>query len=98
MGAATNDGRKKDAEAEGFFKPERDERQGKWFSPGGEDVAVTDSRTDRPERKSGRRRHQGEAPSNPRVKPEEGVWEERRSKQTGHVLGRMWPSQAQSKN
>ncbi|KAJ1157847.1 hypothetical protein NDU88_010544 [Pleurodeles waltl] len=98
MRAAANDVRKKDTETEGVFKPERDARQDGWFCPGEEDVVVTESRADRPERKSGRRRCQGEAQSNPGVKTEEDVGEERRSEQIGHVLGRMWPSQVQSKN
>ncbi|KAJ1156413.1 hypothetical protein NDU88_009132 [Pleurodeles waltl] len=73
--------------------PSQDERQEEGFSPGGEDVAVTECRTNRPEQKSGRRRSQGEAPCNPEVKPEEGDQEEKRSKQTGYILGRAWPSQ-----
>ncbi|KAJ1136363.1 hypothetical protein NDU88_002780 [Pleurodeles waltl] len=93
MGVAANYVREKGVEAEGGFKPEWDERQRRWFSPAGEDVAVTESRTDRPERKPGRRRRQGEAPSNPGAKTAEDVWEERRSEQIGHVLGRTWPSQ-----
>ncbi|KAJ1207240.1 hypothetical protein NDU88_002632 [Pleurodeles waltl] len=36
----------KDTEPRGVLKPERDERRGEWFSPGGEDVAMMESRMD----------------------------------------------------
>ncbi|KAJ1218532.1 hypothetical protein NDU88_006110, partial [Pleurodeles waltl] len=43
MGAAANYVREKDAEAEGVFKPERDERHIGWFSPAGEDMAMREA-------------------------------------------------------
>ncbi|KAJ1197678.1 hypothetical protein NDU88_001534 [Pleurodeles waltl] len=85
MGAAPNDVRRKNAVVERVFKPVRDERQEEGFSPRGENMAMTDSRMNRPEQKSGRRRRQGEVPRNLGLKLEGGDWEEGRSEQTGQV-------------
>ncbi|KAJ1154376.1 hypothetical protein NDU88_007128 [Pleurodeles waltl] len=49
----------------------------------------------RPEPKPGGRGSPEEEPSKPGAQPEEGDWEERRSEQTCHALGRAWPSQVQ---
>ncbi|KAJ1202139.1 hypothetical protein NDU88_005940 [Pleurodeles waltl] len=73
-GAATTAVRRKNAEAEKVFKPVRE-----GFSPEGEDVAMTQNRTTRPESKPGRQRSPEEASSKPEAQPEEGDWEERRS-------------------
>ncbi|KAJ1103972.1 hypothetical protein NDU88_001388 [Pleurodeles waltl] len=93
VGAVAKHIQKKDTGLGGVLKPERDERRKEWFSPGGEDTATADSGTDGPERNPRKRRCGGEALSNPGAETAEDVLEERRSAQTGHVLGRTWPSQ-----
>ncbi|KAJ1176879.1 hypothetical protein NDU88_002146 [Pleurodeles waltl] len=84
-----------DADPSGVLNPERDKGQEKSFSPGGEDVTKKESRTDGPasELHSRRRRRGGEVPINPDDETAEDVRKERRTGQTGHVLGRTWPGQ-----
>ncbi|KAJ1216002.1 hypothetical protein NDU88_003608 [Pleurodeles waltl] len=88
MDAATTAVRRKDAKEERVFKPMQNERRGGGFSLGGEDVAATQNRRTRLESKPGRKREPEEVLSKSRVQTEEGDWEERRSKQTGHAHGR----------
>ncbi|KAJ1103412.1 hypothetical protein NDU88_000835 [Pleurodeles waltl] len=90
--------REKDAEPTGVLNPEQDEGRRKSFFPGGEEVLKVESGTDRPaaEWKDGRRGRGGEALIKAEVEIAKDTREESRSKQTGHVLGRMWPSQVQA--
>ncbi|KAJ1186807.1 hypothetical protein NDU88_003587 [Pleurodeles waltl] len=88
MDAATTVVQRKDTEGERVFKPMQDKRREGGFSPGGEDVATTQNRRTRPEPKPERRPGLEEALSKPGGQPEEGDWEERRSEQTSHFLGR----------
>ncbi|KAJ1213581.1 hypothetical protein NDU88_001215 [Pleurodeles waltl] len=87
--------RKKDAEPSGVLNPEQDEGRRKLFSTRGEEVSKEESGTGGPAAvlKDKRRRRGGGALINAEAETAEDVWEERRSRQTGHVLGRTWPNQ-----
>ncbi|KAJ1189984.1 hypothetical protein NDU88_006725 [Pleurodeles waltl] len=85
IGAAAANLQGTNAEGEGVQnKQEREE-----FSPGGEEEDVSECQMGGLEQTPGGRRRCEDKPSNPGEKPEEGKWEERRRKQTGHALGRV---------